>query len=257
MRRLQQTSAGAVGLEAQARDRGRDPRPPRLGHHRLAEDHAAADAARARAGHLDHDPAHQQGPQPARTANAHLGQQGGRTHTRAARSRDDREVRAVDALAALLAVERDDVERVDDRHVGADAAVDRVLLAVAGADLVGSARAGRDRALVVPREEVAAGPAVEEVAAGRALDRVVAGAAADVVVAGAAVDEVVAAAALDRVVAPVAVEVLGGGVAGQGVGERRADHRLDVAVDVVALAGALPSPGCPSIVTAIAPPRSL
>ena len=78
-----------------------------------------------------------------------------------------------------------------------------------------------------------------------------------IVLAGAAVDEVVAAAAVDRVVAAVAEEVLGAVVAGQGVGERRADHRLDVAVDVVALAGAAPSPGCPSMVTAIAPPRSL
>ena len=103
----------------------------------------------------------------------------------------------------------DDVDRVDDRLVLADAAVDVVGLAVAGVDHV---VAERDLAGVV-RAARGGRVAVDRVLAGAAGDGVVAEAALDVVVAGAAVDVVVEVVADELVVAAAADQVRRAGVA--------------------------------------------
>ncbi len=109
---------------------------------------------------------------------------------------------------------RDRVDRIDERDVRADAAVDRVGLAV---DRVDGVVAVRQPALreVAPR----GGVGVDQVAAGPAGDDVVAEAALERVVAGAAVDRVV--------VVEAALGPRRGSLAGSRLGSRRAPVRAN------------------------------
>ena len=89
-----------------------------------------------------------------------------------------------------------------------------------------------------PAKRSTPGAALEVVAAGRALDAVVAGAAEELVVAGAAVDEIVAAEAVDRSLPPLPKSSWPASLPVRASSSVVPIERLDVVVDVVALARA-------------------